>query len=169
MNASVHPAAIERAMSIAQQLLSELGPDAEDEILKMDMLEGSSDALEVARRLVRISLDAQALADAAKARMQDLATRHDRFRAQADRARTTVKEMLDVLEIPKLLSEDFTVSLRAGPPKLLITDEQKLAEEFWRVSRSPDRPLIKAALDAGRRVEGAVLSNSEPILTVRTR
>jgi uncharacterized protein YhaN len=169
MNAMPSPYAVEQAMSAAQKLISELGPDADDLILRADTLDGATDALELARRIVRAALDAEAMADAAKARMEALASRHDRFKAQADRARTTVKEMLDVLGIPKLLDPEFTASLRAGPPKLLITDEQKLDEEFWRVSKSVDRPLIKAALDAGRRVEGATLSNGSQILSVRTR
>ena len=169
MNAMPSPYAVEQAMSAAQKLIAELGPDADDEILRMDTLDGATDALELVRRIVRSALDAEAMAEAAKSRMQALAARHDRFKGQADRARETAKAMLGALGVSKVLAEDFTVSLRDGPPKLLITDERQLDEEFWRVSRSIDRPLIKAALDAGRRVEGAALSNREPVLSVRTK
>jgi hypothetical protein len=164
-----HPAAIERAMSAAMSLIQSLGDDAEDDAIRESALDGETDALEVARRLIRAALDLETMAKAAKSRMDDLAARHDRFAARADSARETAKQMLDALGVSKLTTEDFTVSLRTGPPKVLITDEAQLAEEFWRISRSPDRPLIKAALDAGRPVEGATMSNGSPVLSVRTK
>jgi hypothetical protein len=169
MNASPHPAAIERAMSAAMSLIASLGDDAEDEAIRESALDGETDALEVARRLIRAALDLEAMAKAAKSRMDDLAARHDRFAARADSARETAKAMLDALGVNRLQSEDFTVSLKMGPPKVIVTDEQLLADEFMRVKKTPDKPLIAAALDAGRDVIGAVKSNGSVVLQIRTR
>jgi hypothetical protein len=163
-----HPAAVERAMSAAQQLLASLGADAEEDIV-LNTLEGETDVLEVAKSLVRAALDAEAMAKAAKARIEALEQRHDRFEARAWAARETVKQMLDALNLPKLLAEDFTVSLRMTPPKVLITDEALLQDEFVVVKRSPNRTAIGKALDEGREVVGAVRSNGNVVLSIRTK
>lgn len=143
----------------------------EDAGLLADTLDGETDALELVRRLVRYSLEQQSLADAAEARAQDLSVRRARFEARVAAARQTALEMLDQLGVHRVVAEDFTVSLRMGKPGVRVTEPEKLAPEFVRVvtTRTPDKPMIMAALDAGREVEGAVLSNAAPILTVRTK
>jgi hypothetical protein len=171
MNAVPHPAAVERAMSAAMSLIASLGDDAED-TLKLDMLEGETDALEIVRRLIRAALDAESMAEAAKRRVNDLEARRDRFYQRAEQARETVKQMLDALGVNRVVDSEFTVSLKMGPPKVLVTEPEKLADEFWRIqtTRTVDKPLVKAAIDAGRAVEGAVLSNGgQPVLQVRTK
>jgi hypothetical protein len=171
MNAPVHPAAVERAMSAAMSLIASLGDDAEDEILKMDVLQGETDALEIVRKLIRVALEAEAMVEAVEARTADLNVRAARFAAQAERARNTARDMLEALEVKRLVSEDFTVSLKALPPKVIAPEPEKLADEFVRVvtTRTADKPLIKAAIDAGRTVEHATLSNGGVSIQIRTR
>ena len=60
-----------------------------------------------------------------------------------------------------------TVSLRNGPPKVIITNESEIPVDFWRVRREPDKSKIGAALKAHEFVPGAVLSNPEMSLTIR--
>src|SRR4051812_44776982 len=157
-------------MSAAMSLIASLDISHDDEVL-LSTLEGETDVLEVAKRLVRAALDAESMAEAANERIGNLIVRRDRFKQRAENARETVKQMLEALNIPKMQDPEFTVSLRAGPPKVIVTEPDKLADEFVRVviTRSPDKPLIKAALDAGRPVEGATLSNGSQILSVRTK
>lgn len=171
MTAVPHPAAVERAMSAAMSLIQSLGDDAEDEILKLDLLEGETDALQIVRRLIRVALEAEAMVEAVEGRVRDLHARAVRFAAQAERARNTARDMLEALEVKRLVEPDFTVSLRATPPKVLVPEPDKLPDEFWRIctSRNPDRPLIKAAFDAKREVPGAVLSNGGASLQIRTK
>jgi hypothetical protein len=168
MNAVPSAFAIERAMSAAQSLIASLGDDAEDEAIRESALDGETDALEVARRLIRVALDFEAMEKAAKARVDDLINRADRFAARAQAARETVKQMLDALNLPKLTDPEFTVSLRTGPPKVIVTDEQQLPAELFRVRRSPDLTAIGRALDAGP-VNGATRSNGSLVLSVRTK
>jgi hypothetical protein len=168
MNHAPSSFAVERAMSAAMSLILSLGPDPEDELV-LDSLEGETDVLDVVRRIIRSALEMESMAEAAKAREADLATRRARFEANAERARETVKQMLDALGVNRLQSEDFTVSLKLGPPKVIVTDPDALPAEFVRTVRSPDKTAIKAALDAGRGVPGALTSNGSLVLAVRTR
>lgn len=64
---------------------------------------------------------------------------------------------------------DMTVTVGAGTPKLLITDESALPFDLLEVVSRPNRAAIKEALKAGRAVEGATLGNSEPHLIVSRR
>jgi hypothetical protein len=111
------------------------------------------------------------MSHAAQARINDLDARRGRFEAQAEAARNTARDMLEALEVKRLVSEDFTVSLKALPPKVVAPEPEKLADEFVRVtvSRTADKPLIKAAFDAGRTVEHAYLTNGGVTIQVRTR
>jgi hypothetical protein len=156
-------------MSAAMSLIASLGDDAEDQAIRESALDGETDALEVARRLIRAALDLEAMAEAAERREADLRVRRARFAARAGEARETAKQMLDALGVNRLQSEDFTVSLKLGPPKVIVTDPDALPAEFVRTVRSPDKTAIKAALDAGRGVPGALTSNGSLVLAVRTR
>ena len=71
--------------------------------------------------------------------------------------------------VKKLELVAATLSIRAGQPRVIITDEARLPEQFVRIKREPDKHLIASHLKAGERVEGAELSNSEPTLAVRVK
>jgi hypothetical protein len=143
----------------------------DDNDLLADTLDGETDALEVVRRLVRYSLEQRSLADAAEARARDIKLRQARFEAREQAARSVALDMLDALGVHRVEAEDLSVSLKLGPPKVLVTEPEKLPDEFVRVvtTRNPDKLLILAALDAGREVPGAVKSNGSLVLQVRTR
>jgi len=157
-------------MSAAMSLIASLGDDG-DEVLVRDTIEGETDALEIVRKLIRAALEAESMAEAVESRVHDLNVRRGRFEAQAEAARNTARDMLEALEVKRLVSEDFTVSLKALPPKVIAPEPEKLADEFVRVvtTRTADKPLIKAAIDAGRTVEHATLSNGGVTIQIRTR
>jgi hypothetical protein len=168
--------AVAKAMSAAGSVRSKLmaidPAYTDDNDLLADTLDGETDALEVVRRLVRYSLEQRSLADAADARARDIKLRQARFEAREQATRAVATDMLDALGVHRVQAEDFTVSLKLAPPKVNVLEPEKLGDEFVRVTvtRSPDKPLILAALNAGREVEGAVLSNGgQPVLQVRTK
>ena len=64
---------------------------------------------------------------------------------------------------------EATLSIRVGMPKVVVTDEAVLPDTLCRIKREPDKTKIKESLLAGNAVEGAVLSNAEHTLTIRTK
>ena len=164
---------IEQAMSIADAVKRRLladDPDlAADETMLRDMLDGETDAFDLMRRMVRFALDASSLADAADARATDLIARRDRFTRRAETARAAVFGMLDALGETKLTDAEFTATISAGRQGLVLTDEAALPDRLMRVTRSPDRAAIAAALKAGLAVSGAEISNGSPTLTIRKK
>jgi hypothetical protein len=163
---------IEQAMSAAQavrQAILQDDPDlAADETALRDLLDGETDVYDVLRRMVRFVLDSEALAGAAKERIEKLSERKARFEKRAQAGRGAVLAMMDALGDRKITDAEFTVSLRDGHAAVFITDEAALPEQFVKVTRAPMKTEIGKALKAGEEVAGAVLANGMPQLTIRS-
>jgi hypothetical protein len=73
-------------------------------------------------------------------------------------------------EIKKLVEPDFTVSVRALRPPLVVVDEDQVPEAFWKPQTPKlDRQGLAAVLSAGQEVPGAVLGNAAMTISVRTK
>lgn len=73
-------------------------------------------------------------------------------------------------DLKKLAAPDFTATLREGMPSLMVLNEDAVPSIYW----APGEPKLKRQILAhdlkqGAEIEGATLSNPEPILSVRTR
>ena len=73
-------------------------------------------------------------------------------------------------EIRKITQPDFTASFGVSGPKVSVTAEEKIPEQYWKPQDPKlDRVAIAAALKAGLVVPGAELTNGNPFVSVRTR
>ena len=99
--------------------------------------------------------------------MQD---RLDRLQDRASKRRQIAKDVMVDLDLKKLTAPDFTASIRAGMPSLLVIDEAAIPKIYWE-PREPrlNRQSLASELKAGAEVAGAALSDPEPVLSVRTR
>ncbi|HEX9584482.1 MAG TPA: siphovirus Gp157 family protein [Gammaproteobacteria bacterium] len=70
----------------------------------------------------------------------------------------------------KITAPDFTLSIRPGSPSLVVMDEAVIPPEFWE-PRDPrlNRQALLAELKGSGAIEGVALSNSEFVLSVRTK
>ncbi len=174
MSAPTPPSAyrIQQAVAHAHELRDALLADPDyafDPDLLRDTLDSETDAVALVRRLVRYVLDTDAMAAAAKARLADLAARKARFEARSDRARATVQQMLEALDIRSLADPEFSLSVSQGRGSVVIVDEASVPEQFIKTERRIDRAGIGAALKAGALVAGAVIGNAQQTLTIRTK
>ena len=78
-------------------------------------------------------------------------------------------QLLQAARLKKLELPEATLSVKLGVPRVFISDEAALPDEFWRVKREPDRQKIKQALSELKPVPGATLTNAEDVLAVRVR
>lgn len=139
-----------------------------DEDALLGTLEGLSDLKEQIAAVVRSADDDLMLAAGIEQRLAELEERRDRIRARAENKRlAALSAMLDAGE-KKIEAPDFTLSVRAGTPSVIVTDEKEVPPEFF-VAQEPklSKSALKDALKAGREVPGAVLSNGAPTLSVR--
>lgn len=143
-------------------------PDlSEDEDLRADMLEGSTEVFDVLARLVDRLQHATAMREAVSARIATLTERRDRYGRQQEALRTVIQRVMSIADLRKAELAEATLSVRPGAPKVVVTDEAELPEWFVRVKREPDKTAIKQALKDGQFVPGATLSNAEDVLNVR--
>jgi Gp157 protein len=144
-------------------------PSLDDKTLA-DTVEGLTDLHEIVGAIIRAALNDEALAVGLKSRIADMEGRLDRLQSRASKRRQIAKEVMVDLDLKKLTAPDFTASLREGMPSLLVLDEDAVPSIYW----EPGKPKLKRQdlahdLKQGLEVHGATLSNSEPVLSVRTR
>jgi hypothetical protein len=149
--------------------LLESDPDI-DEVTLLDTLEGITDLNEAIAEIVRSALLDASYISGLRQRVDEMRQRLDRLEARHDRKRATVLEAMEAAGIAKITEPDFTVTLKAAPPAVCITDEQAIPEWFWipQPARLDKRALLET-LKAGTGVTGAELSNRQNSLAIRTK
>jgi hypothetical protein len=153
---------------LRQRLKAEF-PDADEETLR-DTLEGLSSLPEMLACVLRSYLDDIALAAALGIRINDMQERISRFEQRAEKKRALITSVMERADLKKLAEPDFTVSFRTTAPSLVITAEVEIPQDFWKPQPPKlDRQGLTAALRGGRSVPGAVLSNGQATISVRTR
>lgn len=150
-----------------EQLLRDYPELTEDDIPLA--MESETDGVEYLRWIERRRRQAVALADADQIIIDDLKARIDRFNRRDEALRRLMFGLLQATGLRKLELPEATLSIRAGVPKTIVTDETAIPETFIRIKRELDIASIKVALKDGIPVPGATLSNAEETLTIRTK
>ena len=143
--------------------------DEDDEVLLADMLEGETSIKEFLAFTVARMCEAEAFAVGINALINDLKERRDRFNDRYEAMRTLAFKIMTAADVRKLELAQATLSIRAGQPKVIITDEAALPEHCIRVKREADKVMIKELISQGVPISGAELSNAEPTLAVRVK
>ena len=141
-----------------------------DEQTLADTVEGLTDVHEILAAIVRAALADEALVTGLKCRVADMQDRLDRLRDRAAKRRQIVKDTMVELDLTKLTAPDFTASVRPGLPALVVLNEDAVPKTYWEPGEPRLRRQVLAHdLKGGAEIEGATLSNPEPVLSVRTR
>ena len=144
-------------------------PDADEETLA-DTASGETNLTDMLGVVVRSMLDDRSLCEALRARLADMQARLGRLDARSEQKRALVIDVMERAALKKLHEPDFTASLRAGRPPIVLLDEAAVPADYWKPQPAKlDRQGLYAALRDGRDIPGAVLGNAEPSIAVRTR
>jgi len=142
----------------------------DDEMLRVDTLEGATNIKELLTAILRATEDAKALRDGTEQRLEELKARQTRFKMRIEFLRAMILQILHQADLRKIELPEGTLSIRAGTPQIVgDLDPDKLPDEFCRIMREVDRAKIRTALLNGQQVPGYFLSNSEPVLAVHVR
>ena len=144
-------------------------PTLDDQTLA-DTVEGLTDLHEIVTAIIRSALADEALVLGLKCRISDMQGRLDRLQDRASKRRQIAKDVMVELDLKKLTAPDFTATLREGLPSLMVLNEDAVPSIYW----APGEPKLKRQILAhdlkqGAEIEGATLSNPQPVLSVRTR
>jgi hypothetical protein len=152
-----------------RQKLLEAFPDADEDTIR-DTLEGITTLHDLIAEIVRSALVDEALQSGLRLRLEDMKQRLSRLEARSTKKRDLAVEAMQEAGIRKLEQPDFTVSARAGSPALVVIAEDQVPGDYW-VPQPPrlDRQALLCSLKRGQAVSGVQLSNSKPVLSVRTK
>lgn len=100
---------------------------------------------------------------------REMVQRRDRYRARAEQVRDIIEKLLAALKKTKHRAKLASASLGLGPPSVVLTDAELVPDEFVRTERTILLTPIHEAIDAGKHVPGAVLSNPAPVLRIIRR
>jgi hypothetical protein len=139
----------------------------EDEVLRLDMAEGQTNAMEMLDELIRVERDARALQNVIAEEMDRLNKRLRRFVDRQNLVRKYMMQLMEAAGLKKVERPAATVSIAAGRPKVILLDAEQLPNRFVRIKREPNREeILKVLKEYGQNVPGATLSNAEPVLRI---
>ena len=144
-------------------------PTADQEALE-GTLEGITDLHEMIAAVVRSALEDEALVNGLRLRLKEMKERLTRLEIRGAQKRQAAFEAMTETGLNKLVQSDFTASVRDGPPILVVTAEDQIPNDYW-IPQPPklSRQALLNTLKCGATIPGAMLGNSKPTLTVRTK
>lgn len=140
---------------------------ADDEDFRRDVLEGQTSGMEVLRRIIIAMIESDGLEAGLTRTIQQMTERRNRYRARSDALHDLARRIMAAADIAAVPLPEATLTVRLGPPKVVITDEAAIPPAYLRTRVEPDKIAISRALKSGEPVAGAALSNGEPTLFVR--
>ena len=140
-----------------------------DEVLRADMIEGSTGMDDFIRELLRKIGTTETLRDATGNYIEELKMRRARMEHTAEALRTLIFKIMQHAQIQKRVLPEATVSIRNTPAKVVVIDEQQIPDHYMRIKKEPDKIKIKTDLQANMSIAGVTLSNGEPTLAILTK
>ena len=139
---------------------------AEDEDLRADMLEGSTDLHAIMERLLQEEREADGLVESTKSRMDKIAARRASFRNRQQSLRDMMMSIMQLADLRKLKFPEATISITRRGPAVQIIDESLIPNTLCKIKREPSKTAIKEALTSGFKVPGAVLDNGSETIRI---
>lgn len=158
---------IEQLKQNLEFFLREYPELAEDEELRSDMFEGSTDIKEVLTELINIDTNAKMLIDGIKDHIEHLRKRSERFDHRKQVARKLIMQIMETANLKKLELANGTISVSNTPQSVQIIDESKIPDEYFRIKKEIDKTKIKDALKDGVEIEGVQLSNGGSTIRIK--
>lgn len=154
-----------RQAEAAKALVSQL--DDDDAVLLHDMVEGETEFFEAVERCLDEMGECEIHVAGLSDHIKKMTDRKSRYKNRIDRLRGAIDQAFQMAEVKTHQFDCATVTTKAVPPKLIITDEAAIPSTFF----TPQPPALdrKALLDAVKsgEVEGASLSNGGQSIQIR--
>jgi hypothetical protein len=140
----------------------------DDEEAAATVVEGETDLFEtLAAAVEQIAMD-EARAESVASVIKRFSERKSRLEARAERGRAAVAVAMDMVGIKKADLPHAVLTVKATPPKAIVTDEAAIPSRFWKPSDPKlDKKAVLDALRAGEKIDGAELSNGGTTLQIR--
>ena len=117
----------------------------------------------VAAYAQNIEADINAMKDAEKR----IADRRKALERKAEWMRDYLRHNMEACGISKIECPEFKITLGKPSQVCVVFDENALSDEYVKVTKTPDKKAIAAAIKNGKDVEGAKLEDGKPRLTLK--
>jgi hypothetical protein len=154
--------------AVREVLLRKYPELVEDEDALLDTLQGCTDLDECIEAIVRSAKEDETLSETLAVTIAKNRERKGRFERRAESKKRAAFELMSENQIKKIEAAEFTVSRRAVPQSVIITNEHLIPDRLSRITREPNKTAIKQALVNGEDVPGAELSNGGETISIRT-
>ena len=132
-----------------EKMLDTASEDGEVDEQVMHELAQAQDALEVkAENCAEMYLEIDSEVERIKKFEGKIKTRRERLQNRRDRLKEYIDRNLTAAQIERIEGEFVNISYRKSE-KVEIDNEAEIPEEYWRVTKEPDKTAIKQALKAG--------------------
>jgi len=163
---------LEQAVSAWQQLRARLITDPElltDEITIAHTLSEANvaDPRDLLARCIDATVWAERRATEAQTLEYEYRDRRERYEKRGEQLRHLIERLMDALPVTKATAKLATAALQAARPALVVTDETKLPDEYFRTTRTLNRTELTDDLRQGVLVDGAHLSQGGTVLVLR--
>lgn len=105
--------------------------------------------------IAKVIKNLEAMADAYEDEERRLRTKKQAAKKRVEGLKRYVKDNLEAIGKDKVEAGIFKWSLQYSPPKLVITDESLIPDEFFVIERKPIKSEIKKAIEAEQTIDGA--------------
>lgn len=132
-----------------EKMLDTASEDGEVDEQVMYELAQAQDTLEVkAENCAAMYLEIDSEVERIKKFEGKIKTRRERLQNRRDRLKEYIDRNLTAAQIERIEGEFVNISYRKSE-KVEIDNEAEIPEEYWRVTKEPDKTAIKQALKAG--------------------
>lgn len=139
-----------------------------DEVLETT-LEGESDLGEQLAILAREALRSEAMAEGMKALIKTNQERKARLEYKAEKLRGVISWAMQDSGSKKIRMDDMTLSLSEGRAPVVIDETITIPDVYCRITKEPNKTLIRTHLEESRDIPFAKLGNPAPSLTIRSK
>jgi Siphovirus Gp157 len=157
------------AILLRENIIAELGPD---EQLIADSIEGQTLLHDIIGELAREARRREEMAKAMKTIIDDNEARKSRHERVAKSLRDAIARTMTSLDLLKVEQPDLTISARVAAPRPKCISVDMLPDALKRVKTEISADMAKIAdhiSDTGEIPGGVVMTNGQPILTLRTK
>lgn len=156
---------IEAAQRLKEKLIASYGEDAD---LLRDMVEGQTSLHEAIGHAALELAAVEGEKEGIEIALAKLKARLTRYCDRAQGIRDAIQVAMETAELTSLKTPAATLSVRASPQRLEVTEEAAIPAVFFKQPPPVlDKKAVTDALKAKQDVPGAVLSNQPPALSVR--
>lgn len=157
------------AWESARARLLDDDPEMDDFVIDEILGPKTGDVKDILARVLRASLDARDMADAAARRRKFISEREGRFESREQNLRGLAFSIMDALGQRKFELGDVMARVQQGRDKVEIVNLNDIPEKYCEiiVTKKPDRAVMLADMKAGQSIPGAELSNGMPYIVIK--